>query len=165
MTQPLTTGDIEAAERVLGVTYSASERQQMLDNLEGQIASAVLRRAAPLDNGVPMASRFDPRLPGFGMPPATGTRFSTPASTALPTSDEDIAFAPITQLSAWLGAGALTSRRLRSSRRTALCGRNATPWPSSAMALRPSAMSVSYTRSRWMAVSDCFSIRSTTRPR
>lgn len=112
MTQPLTTGDIEAAERVLGVTYSTSERQQMVDNLEGQIASALLRRAVPLDNAVPMASRFDPRLPGFGMPSANGARFSTPAPVALPTSDEDIAFAPITQLSVWLGAGAITSRRL-----------------------------------------------------
>ena len=112
MTQPLTISDIESAERVLGVSYSASERQQMVDNLEGQIASALLRRAAPIDNTVPMASRFDPRLPGFGMPAATGTRFSTPATPALPTSDEDIAFAPITQLAAWLGAGLLTSQRL-----------------------------------------------------
>lgn len=110
--QPLTTSDIEAAERVLGVAYSASERQQMLDNLEGQIASALLRRSTPLDNGVPMASRFDPRLPGFSLPPAKGTRFSTPAIVALPGSDEDIAFAPITQLAAWLGAGTLSSRRL-----------------------------------------------------
>lgn len=112
MTQPLTTSDVEAAERVLGVTYSASERLQMVDNLEGQIASALLRRAAPLDNAVPMASRFDPRLPGFGMPSAIGARFSRPAALALPNNDEDIAFAPITQLSAWLAAGALTSRRL-----------------------------------------------------
>jgi len=111
VTQPLTTSDIEAAERVLGVTYSAVERQQMVGNLEGQIASAVLRRSTPLNNNVPMASRFDPRLPGFSLPSSKGTRFSTPAST-LPGTDEDIAFAPVTQLAAWIAAGSLTSRRL-----------------------------------------------------
>ncbi|HLQ18722.1 MAG TPA: amidase, partial [Tabrizicola sp.] len=59
---------IAAAERLVGVDYTPAERQLMLDNLEGQIASAVARRAVPLPNHVPMAMRFDPRLPGFAMP-------------------------------------------------------------------------------------------------
>ena len=55
MTQTaLTLDTIAAAERLLGVSYSLAERQQMLDNLEGQILSATQRRAVPLANNVPM---------------------------------------------------------------------------------------------------------------
>ena len=60
--------DIEAAERLLGIAYTLRERRQMAGNVEGQIASAQARRAVVLPNTVPMASRFDPRLPTFRMP-------------------------------------------------------------------------------------------------
>ena len=60
--------DIEGAERLVDVSYTPQERQQMLENLEGQIASARARRAVRLANDEPMATRFDPRLPTFAMP-------------------------------------------------------------------------------------------------
>ena len=104
--------EIAAAEKLLGISYTPAERAQMLDNLEGQLASARLRRAVPLANAVPMASRFDPRLPGFGMPGQGVLRFTNSAGTPLPDSDEDIAYAPVTQLAAWIASGALSSRRL-----------------------------------------------------
>lgn len=107
----ITLADIEAAERMLGIVYTARERQQMVGNLDGQLASAVQRRATKLDNTVPMASRFDPRLAGFAMPAETGLHFSAiPA--ALPDNDEDIAFAPVARLSGWIKSGVLSSRRL-----------------------------------------------------
>ena len=113
MSETISLSDIEGAERLAGLSYTPRERQQMLDNLEGQIASARLRRAVTLGNDDPMATRFDPRLPGFAMPPDLGApSFSAPGDAALPGQDEDIAFAPVTQLSAWLRAGHLTSRRL-----------------------------------------------------
>jgi Asp-tRNA(Asn)/Glu-tRNA(Gln) amidotransferase A subunit family amidase len=109
----LTLSDIEGAERLAGVGYTPQERQLMLDNLEGQIASARQRRAVRLGNEEPMATRFDPRLPSFAMPaPEPALRFSEPDAEDVPGSDEDIAFAPLTRLSAWLRAGKLTSRRL-----------------------------------------------------
>ena len=87
--QALSTGDIEAAERLLGIVYSAREREQMLGNLDGQIAWARLRRAAPLENAVPMASRFDPRLPSFRMPAAAGAmRFSVVEDVPGPADEE-----------------------------------------------------------------------------
>jgi Asp-tRNA(Asn)/Glu-tRNA(Gln) amidotransferase A subunit family amidase len=104
---------IAAAERLIGIAYTSRERAQMLGNLDGQIASAIARRAKPLANSVPTASRFDPRLPGFRMPAGAGTlRFSPAGKIPLPVAEEDIAFAPVTQLSAWITAGALSSRRL-----------------------------------------------------
>jgi Asp-tRNA(Asn)/Glu-tRNA(Gln) amidotransferase A subunit family amidase len=103
---------IAATETLMGVSYTAAERQQMLDNLEGQIASAVQRRAVPLANAVPMAMRFDPRLPGFAMPHGADRVHLSAATADLPGCDEDIAFAPITDLAGWIKSGALTSRRL-----------------------------------------------------
>ncbi len=108
---PITESDIAATERVMDMDYSAEERAQMVDNLEGQIANARARRTVVLPNSTPMASRFDPRLPGFQMPEAEGVTIPTP-TTPLPDDDEDIAFATVPELSAWIATGVLTSRRL-----------------------------------------------------
>lgn len=112
MTEKITLATIEAAERLMAVNYTPAERQQMLDNLEGQITSAVARRAVPLANSVPMAMRFDPRLPGFAVPHGADALTLSTITAPLPGSDEDIAFAPVTHLSAWIRSGALTCRRL-----------------------------------------------------
>jgi hypothetical protein len=105
--------DIEGAERLAGVVYSAAEREQMFNNLEGQIAAATARRQLKLENSAPPAMRFDPRLPGFQMPSARGgVRASVLPAKSLPTDDEDIAFASVIQLSQWLAGGSITSRRL-----------------------------------------------------
>ncbi|MGD9862783.1 MAG: amidase [Pseudodonghicola sp.] len=107
----ITEADIEAAERLMGIAYTARERAQMVGNLAGQMASTAARRAVALPNSVPMALRFDPRLPGFQMPLADGVKGSDPAD-PLPESDADIAFACLPQLGAWIRSGALSSRRL-----------------------------------------------------
>jgi len=110
----VTLEEIAAAEKLLGVAYTARERAQMLGNLEGQIASAMARRGVRLSNAEPMATLFDPRLPGFVMPASPrGLRFGdAPATEPLPESDEDIAFMPVTRLSGWIARGLLSSRRL-----------------------------------------------------
>jgi Asp-tRNA(Asn)/Glu-tRNA(Gln) amidotransferase A subunit family amidase len=104
--------DIESAERVIGIAYTATERGQMVENLEGQIASAISRRKFRFDNSMPTATRFDPRLPGFRMPAPGSPRFTRATVRPLPADEADIAFASIGELAAWIGAGALTSRRL-----------------------------------------------------
>jgi Asp-tRNA(Asn)/Glu-tRNA(Gln) amidotransferase A subunit family amidase len=109
----ITVETIAAAERLLGIAYTARERAQMAGNLDGQIASAVARRALRLPNDVPMALRFDPRLPGFRMPHGADLLRPSPVTAVpLPADPADIAFAPVTQLSAWIAAGAITSTRL-----------------------------------------------------
>lgn len=112
MSEPgFTEADIEAAERLLGIAYTAAERTQMVENLAGQIASAVERRHVNMPNAVPMATRFDPRLPGFKMPTESGIN-ATRSTAPLPKRDEDIAFATLPELGAWIASGTLTSRRL-----------------------------------------------------
>ncbi len=102
--------DIEGAERLVGISYTAAEREQMVGNFEGQIASA--RRKFRFDNSMPTASRFDPRLPNFRMPAPGSPRFSQGPARPLPEDEADIAFASIGELAAWIASGALTSRRL-----------------------------------------------------
>jgi hypothetical protein len=109
----ITIETIEAAERLLGVRYTLAERQLMQGNLDGQIEAARARRALALANSVPMASRFDPRLPGSPTPqPQRPIRPSDIDPGPLPDSDEDIAFAPLTRLSQWIAQRKLSSRRL-----------------------------------------------------
>lgn len=108
----ITAESIAAAEALMGVAYTAAERAQMVENLEGQIASARASRAVRHDNAVPMASRFDPRLPGFAMPHGADRLRLSPVGAGLPPSDEDIAFAPVLELGHWIRTGALTSTRL-----------------------------------------------------
>ncbi len=103
---------IKAAEALMGVNYTSAERAQMLDNLEGQITLAIARRGVTLANSVPMALRFDPRLPGFAIPHEANILKLSPVRTPLPKLDEDIAFAPVTHLSHWIASGQLTSLRL-----------------------------------------------------
>lgn len=109
----ITPKDLAAAERLAGICYTDQERALMIGNIEGQIALAAARRELHLPNNAPTATRFDPRLPGFSMPRDLGApRFSPPAAKQVPDNDEDIAFAPVWQLAAWIAEKALTSRRL-----------------------------------------------------
>lgn len=108
----ITADMIKAAEVLVGVDYTAAERAQMLDNLEGQITQARARRSVALANSVPMALRFDPRLPGFVMPHAASSVTVSAVTHMLPVTDEDIAFAPVTDLSVLIATGRLTSLRL-----------------------------------------------------
>ena len=107
----ITISDITSAEKLLGITYSNSEREQMVQNLEGQILSAKLRRGMELDNKIPMASKFDPRLPGFQMPSSRSVK-ARENSIKLPKKEEDIAFSNVGEQGAWIKNGLITSRKL-----------------------------------------------------
>lgn len=109
----ITPETIAAAERLAGVDYSDAQRAQIAALMPEQMEITRRLRALGLDNGVPMACRFDPRLPEFRMPDLTDTQvFSVTDPGPLPTDPADIAFAPVTRLSAWLSVGAIDSTRL-----------------------------------------------------
>jgi Asp-tRNA(Asn)/Glu-tRNA(Gln) amidotransferase A subunit family amidase len=103
--------DIEAAERLAHVVYTAEERALMLDTIDAQLRHAVARRQVSLPVDLGPASRFDPRLPGFSLPDP-GPLVLPSATMTLPEQDEDIAFAHVTALSAWIKSGALSCLRL-----------------------------------------------------
>lgn len=108
----ITEGHVEAAERLMGVAYTARERAQMVGGLDGQIASAAARREVALANDVPTAQRFDPRLPGFAMPAQPPAPPPSRQEGPVPDDEADVAFAPVAALAGWIAGGALTSRRL-----------------------------------------------------
>lgn len=112
MSSSITVQSIEAAEKLLGLGYSDAERALMVDNLTAQVELAVKRRATKLPLTLAPATLFDPRLPGFAMPPERGFRPSRAPVPLLPDEDEDIAFAPVATLAGWIRTRAITSARL-----------------------------------------------------
>ncbi len=72
----MTLETLAAAEALFAVEYTPAERAQMLDNIESQLVSVHARRQMRLTNDMPMASRFDPRLPHTVMPTAGPLRFN-----------------------------------------------------------------------------------------
>ena len=108
-----TIDQLRAAEEILGVSYTERERLQILEALEGQLLAAKARRAIHFANSAPPALRFDPRLPGYTMPPQTEQNRSKQASPT-PDRDEDIAFATLPELSSWIETRVLSSERLTS---------------------------------------------------
>src|SRR5690348_9370306 len=105
------------AEKLMQVTMTAAEREQAAESWRTSLAPYLERRTGPRkvaikDTDAP-ATLWHPLLPG--MPEVQlRDRFlrSRAADTPLPSSDEDIAFAPVTQLSRWIEARKLTSERL-----------------------------------------------------
>ena len=103
--------DIASAEKILGIEYSKEEREQMITDLEDQIISTKMRRKNKFSNNVPMASKFDPRLPNFKMPPSLGLKIRE-RDDILPDTDEDIAFATVGAQGYWIKTKKLKSRKL-----------------------------------------------------
>ncbi|HEU4727210.1 MAG TPA: amidase [Kofleriaceae bacterium] len=108
---------IAEAEKLCQVSYTPAERAQAAANWRVSLAPLYERRTGPrkvaLDPSVAPASRWNPALPGLAIGPAR-SRFvrSTAAAGKLPAKDDDIAFAPVTQLARWIETRQLTSERL-----------------------------------------------------
>ncbi len=116
----LTPDVLARAAEVAGLEFSAEERQMMLAGLVEQRDAYAALRAVALPNAVPPALRFDPRLPRERTsgreaprrrpppprPSCRGRRY--PDATAA----EELAFRPVTELSALLRGRQVTSRAL-----------------------------------------------------
>ena len=105
------------AEKLMQVTMTEDERQQAADSWRQSLAQYLERRTGPRkvalsDTDAP-ATIWNPMLPGIA-PPPTRDRFvrSKPSGRPLPTSDDEIAFAPVTELSRWIESRQLSSERL-----------------------------------------------------
>ncbi len=103
---------LAAAEKVAGVQYTPREREQVSRTLADQLDSVKRRREYVPANAALPAHRFDPRLPQTKLPARDVFRPSAPPRVPVPSSDEDLAYASVAQLSSWLRARRLTSERL-----------------------------------------------------
>jgi hypothetical protein len=105
------------AEKLVQVELSQAEREVAAGSWRRTLASVYERRTGPrkitLSPPVAPATCWNPVLPGQKAGPERD-RFirSKSAPVPLPTSDRDIAFAPLTQLSRWMEARKLSSERL-----------------------------------------------------
>jgi Asp-tRNA(Asn)/Glu-tRNA(Gln) amidotransferase A subunit family amidase len=113
----ITAGTIAEAEKLVQVSYTAAERAQAAGNWRVSMAPLYERRTGPrkiaIEPTVSPASRWNPALPGLAVGPTRNRFVRSPAAAGkLPARDDDIAFAPVSQLSRWIESRQLTSDRL-----------------------------------------------------
>jgi Asp-tRNA(Asn)/Glu-tRNA(Gln) amidotransferase A subunit family amidase len=105
------------AEKLVQVEMSPKDMAQAAGNWQQSLASVYERRVGPrklhIEESVAPATVWNPTLPGTTSGPARDEFLirSYPAP-GLPAKDEDIAFAPVSLLSAWIELRQITSERL-----------------------------------------------------
>jgi Asp-tRNA(Asn)/Glu-tRNA(Gln) amidotransferase A subunit family amidase len=114
---PVTPESFAEAEKLMQVTLTPEQRQQAADSWRQSLAIYFERRTGPRKVAIkdtdPPATLWNPMLPGLAPPTASDRFIRTRADGApLPSSDDAIAFAPVTQLSRWIESRQLTSERL-----------------------------------------------------
>ncbi|HTW56727.1 MAG TPA: amidase [Terriglobales bacterium] len=110
------------AEKLVQFPLRPDERAMAAASWRRALASVYERRTGPrklaLESTLAPATRWNPMIPGAMIPGAKALaqrdRFvrSVASTASPPTKDEDIAFAPVTQLSGWIEKRQVTSERL-----------------------------------------------------
>jgi len=105
------------AEKLAQVQMTDAERQMAAKSWRTSMAALVERRVGPrkveLEDTLAPATVWNPDIGGQSTRPARDSFVrSNVEAGPLPTSDEDIAFAPVTQLSRWIETRKLSSDRL-----------------------------------------------------
>jgi Asp-tRNA(Asn)/Glu-tRNA(Gln) amidotransferase A subunit family amidase len=112
------------AEKLMQVSLSPAQRRMAAENWRISLASTMERRTGPrkvaLEPELAPATVWDPATVTPGPDGPARERFvrthvgasAGAGASALPARDEDIAYAPVTQLSRWIESRALTSERL-----------------------------------------------------
>jgi len=105
------------AEKLVQVQLSAAERETAAASWRRTMAALLERRTGPrkitLEPTLAPATQWNPVLPGLRVGPTRDAFVrSTTDPGPLPTSDAEIAFAPVTRLSRWIETRKLTSDRL-----------------------------------------------------
>jgi len=104
---------IRQAEWIAGVTYTDDDRKLMLKDLNEARADYERLRGVALDNSIPPALWFEPAPGATAAPAARGS--VEPAEWAAarrPASDDDLAFAPVTELAALIRSRQISSVEL-----------------------------------------------------
>jgi len=113
--QEITTEHVAAAETLAGLSFTAEERDLVVENLNEFLEGYEQMRAHDVPNSRAPAFTFDPRRGGAEVPEvpadADGADVSLPAAER-PASDEDLAFASIPTLASLLREREVTSVEL-----------------------------------------------------
>jgi len=113
----VSTSTFAEAEKLVQVELSPAEREVAAGSWRRTLAPVYERRTGPrrlsLDPSVAPATRWDPVLPGQKAGPDRDRFIRTRTDPGLlPTSEQDLAFAPLSQLSRWIESRKLSSERL-----------------------------------------------------
>ena len=119
---PVSTATFAEAEKLMQIAMTDAERQQAADSWRALLAPYLERRTGPrkvaiTDTDAP-AMLWNPMILGVTaasvMSSSSAEKFvrSKADGATLPSSDDAIAFAPVTQLSRWIESRQLTSERL-----------------------------------------------------
>ncbi|MEZ4701742.1 MAG: amidase [Rhodothermales bacterium] len=105
---------IEQAEQLAGLSFTPEQRAMMRDDLQRNREGFREMRAYPLVNSVAPALQFDLRAGGATIPQGPVRRLTdwSPPATALPGSDEDLAYLSVAGLASLLKTRKITSLRL-----------------------------------------------------
>ncbi|BDG10190.1 amidase [Anaeromyxobacter paludicola] len=109
----VTVATIAEAEKLARVAYRPEQRLLLVESLGDQLSWPLKLRKVPPPLTLAPASAFSPLLPGVKAPQGRSRLVRPPAGTApVPDRDEDLAFAPVSDLSRWVKARQLSSVRL-----------------------------------------------------
>jgi len=110
----ITVATIASAEEVAGLRFDDAEREMMIDGLKTQAQRIEALHKFPLPNSIPPAIAFNPLPPGKTVRPERRRPMvrSRLARLSAPARIEDLAFAPVTQLSELVRTGRVTSLQL-----------------------------------------------------
>src|SRR6266498_1369630 len=105
------------AEKLIQVTMTPAERQQAADSWRQSLAPYLERRTGPRKVAITAtdlpATLWNPMLPGIAVSSSRDQFARSKGDSApLPSSEDAIAFEPVTQLSRWIESRQLTSERL-----------------------------------------------------
>jgi Asp-tRNA(Asn)/Glu-tRNA(Gln) amidotransferase A subunit family amidase len=105
------------AEKLVDVEMKPADRGEAASNWRMQMAPLYERRTGPrklaLEATLAPATQWNPSLPGIqSLPSRSEFVRSTDTAAPLPTTEADVAFASVTQLSRWIESRKLTSTQL-----------------------------------------------------
>lgn len=113
----VTTSTFAEAEKLMQVQLTAAERSEAVGNWRSAIAPLYERRIGPrkveIEPTLAPYSRWDPVLPGEKAGPQRDRFIGSKVDPGpLPSTEADIAFAPVTHLARWIEKRQLSSERL-----------------------------------------------------
>lgn len=109
----VTPAAVECAEKIIGIDFTAAERDSMIDDLQENLKSYGKIREMSIGNPIPPALWFDPRPEGW-QAPATRARLELgpPEHRDLPERREELAFYSVRELGELVRKRRITSTEL-----------------------------------------------------
>ena len=108
----ITTGDVVAAEKIIGINFTAAERDSLLDGLKDQLSKYEELRAIDLPNNVGFPLYYNPHPAGMTLPKGRDKFDFNDVPTVVPDNIEACAFMTVPQLAHLIRTRQVTSEAL-----------------------------------------------------